>query len=251
MSQELKVNYQGTRPVYVTIRRADGQILVISTLTFEPYDATHYVSYALFLTDSLDGLYTGDMPAIPANDYDIYYSEQAGSFPAPSDYRVIDSISWSGTFVLPGDLLAYATIGETDAYFLSRLHNTDWVSADDPTKRIALAEATRIIDRLAFSGYKTSDAQSLEFPRNGSTLIPQAIKDATAEIAIALLSGIDPEREMRGLRVTSRRFSSVGTTYDARNAPVHILAGVPSATAWGLLLPYLADRGSVIVRRVS
>lgn len=251
MSKELRATYVGSNPVYVTIRRQDGQALLIASLTFEPDNAAHYTQYVLPLTAEGNNIYSGDMPPIPANTYDIYYSEQASVAPAPSDYTVIDTIDWSGTIVLPNDLLSYTSVGETDTYFASRLHNMDWVEATDPNKQIALAEATRIIDRLNFSGYKTSETQALEFPRNGSTIVPQAIKDATAEIALALLGGVDPERELRGLRVTSRRFSAVGTTYDPHGAPLHILAGVPSATAWGLLLPYLSDNRGIIVRRVS
>jgi hypothetical protein len=146
---------------------------------------------------------------------------------------------------------SYSTLAEADSYFEQRLHSQPWYDATNEDKIKALITATRIIDTLRFSSRKVNYDQATEFPRIDFNPIPEDIKSANNEIAFALIDGSDPESDYRSLRVTSRRYSSVGTNYDTRTTPLNVLVGVPSLTAWNLLQPYLAQSMSVNLHRVS
>lgn len=136
-------------------------------------------------------------------------------------------------------------------YFATRLRTTVWDSASSEDRVKALSEATRSIDRLAFKGAKTDPEQVLQFPRNCKETIPDAILQATYELALALLDEIDPDIEVRRLGVTSESYGGVRTTYDRSSIDQGTLAGIPSPTAWQLLTPYLADPGEITLSRVS
>lgn len=160
----------------------------------------------------------------------------------------------------------YATIADADAYFATRLYTDAWDDTDNTDKDKALMMATRIIDRLNFAGFKSAvqlaidngsdletadSSQELQFPRGSDTEIPNDIKLATYEIAFQLLDGFDPEQEARRLGQVSQGYSSVRTTYDRQFIQEYLNAGVPSAVAWNYLKPFLRDRGSVSIKRVS
>lgn len=87
----------------------------------------------------------------------------------------------------------------------------------------SLAKATLAIDRLyrgRFKGVKTAEDQPLEFPRNGSTTIPSAVAQATAEMAVLIFDDEDvyaqPQPMMTEERVkidvieTSKKYSGAG-----------------------------------------
>lgn len=143
----------------------------------------------------------------------------------------------------------YATVEEAQAYFDLRLNTGAWDDAVEGDKTKALSQATLIIDRLPISGDKYDPLQSNEFPREDG-LIPEGVQFATAEIAIALLDGVDPEIEMENLKMLSQSYSTVRSTYDRSLPSPHILAGVPSAVAWQYLMPYLVDISNVTLYRV-
>lgn len=93
---------------------------------------------------------------------------------------------------------SYPTLEEATAYFENRMHSTAWTSIVD--KESALITASRMLDwNLTFQGVKTSDVQSMQFPRVGivlpsgyevpSTVIPQEIKYAVYELALSFASG--------------------------------------------------------------
>lgn len=136
---------------------------------------------------------------------------------------------------------SYATIVEAQSYFDARLHTEAWDEADDATRDKALCQATRIIDRLNFLGCKTEENQALQFPRDGDTDIPDDIKSATDELALALLDGVSPDLEFENLFMVSQGYSSVRSSYDRSIKPPHVLAGIPSIAAWTFLKPYLRD----------
>jgi hypothetical protein len=115
----------------------------------------------------------------------------------------------------------------------------------------ALVTATEAIDRLGYSGYKTSVTQEREFPRNGDTTIADDIKKACAEEALSLLSGKDPEREQERVRVLMQQYATIKQEYDPDNLPLYILSGITSAKAWRYLLPYLRDIRGVRLDRAS
>jgi hypothetical protein len=145
---------------------------------------------------------------------------------------------------------SYQTIATATEYFKLRLNSQVWFAAEPSDQIAALATATRYIDRLNFIGTKTDSAQALQFPRGGDTAIPTDILWACNEIAIALLDGIDIERERENLDMSSQGYGNVRSTYDRSSKPAHILAGIPSIVAWNLLLPYLPDMRIVAVTRV-
>jgi len=145
----------------------------------------------------------------------------------------------------------YATIDDANNYFAGRLNTEDWDEATSVNQDKALIQSTRIIDRLNILGIKASTSQTLQFPRDSDTTVPQDIKDATCEIALALLQGIDPELEFENLDVVSQGFGAVKNTYGRATTKEHISAGVPSSVAWRYLKPYLRDVRTITIARVS
>lgn len=143
----------------------------------------------------------------------------------------------------------YITIADATIYFSERLHTEVWDEASNTDRLKALIMATRTIDKLNFIGDKTDSAQTLQFPRGGDSNVPDAIKEATCEVALRLLDGIDIDMEIENVRTNSSGISSVNNTYDARVVPEYVLAGVPSPTAWHLLKPYLRDARELSVTR--
>jgi hypothetical protein len=125
-----------------------------------------------------------------------------------------------------------------------------WDRALTAAKTKALAHATNIIDSLAYIGKKTDPNQVNEFPRDPGTTVPQDVKDATSEIALALLDGIDPEREREAISLESQGYSSARSTYNRNFVQAHVSAGVPSASAWNLLRKYIKDVQDFKIRRV-
>lgn len=143
-----------------------------------------------------------------------------------------------------------------DTYFSERLHTETWDSLGTSTdgtatKTKALKHATSILERLAYVGAQAVSGQELQFPRGTDTTIPTDMKNACAEIAIALLDGIDPDIEFKNLQESNNQFASIKSTRDVSQFPEHIVAGVPSVTAWRLIRPFLADGRSVMLTRVS
>jgi len=166
----------------------------------------------------------------------------------------------------------YVTIQEAQSFFDCKLHEVAW-SASNPNERVpALIEATRIIDSLNFKGSKaavctllTADpdatdaeirtaalTQELEFPRGTDTTIPERIQWACCEIAYALLDGVDPQFELENMSMNDHGIGSVRASFNRNQNPLeHFMNGVPSATAWKYLRPFLRDDKGVRLTRVS
>jgi len=147
----------------------------------------------------------------------------------------------------------YADTVYADTYFSERLRTSIW---DDTTessgdREKALKEATRLIDKLNYICEKYSDTQDLEFSRNASSVVPDAIKIACCEIAIALLDDIDPDMEIQNLTLKSQGVSSVRSTYERSFVLESFRNGIPSTIAWGYLKPYLRDSNTLDLSRVS
>jgi hypothetical protein len=98
-----------------------------------------------------------------------------------------------------GSIMAnsYVTEDEADDYFADRMHSALWDSVTN--KEAFLVSNSRILDwQLKFSGYKTSDIQSMQFPRTGIVLrsgyvvpsdtIPSEVKFAVFELTLASIS---------------------------------------------------------------
>lgn len=157
----------------------------------------------------------------------------------------------------------YGSVIDGDTYFSKRLRSFFWDDATLADRKKALVEAAQIIDSLNYSGSKTDSEQLRQFPRTApgsenpevvavsDTEVPANIEIAAYEIAIQLLSGIDPNIEVENLASSSQGFSTARTTYERAYVLEHIAAGVPSARAWNLLRPFLRDPASVGLSRVN
>ncbi len=170
----------------------------------------------------------------------------------------------------------YGLLADANEYFDNRLHEEAWYDAAANERPKALIKATQIIDALNFKGFKatvfdimfdenyeltdvTEDeireaeaAQELEFPRGEDIEVPIQIQVACWEIAHALLDGVDPDLDIENLGVVSQGYASIRTTYARSQAHVeHLMHGVPSATAWRYLKPFLRDADEIKLSRVD
>ncbi len=146
----------------------------------------------------------------------------------------------------------YISVADAALYFAARVNTDAWELATDSGKFKAIGHAGRIIDMLSFKGSKTVSTQALEFPRDGDATVPVAIVQACCEIALALLDNRDPDKL---LEATYNQSIGIGgalnITKDPTVVPDYIAAGVPSATAWRLLRPFMVDPYSVEIVRCS
>lgn len=145
----------------------------------------------------------------------------------------------------------YTSLLEAQAYFDTRLHVTAWSGASPLDRLKALNMATRDIDRLAYTDDKVVSTQDYEFPRGDDEDVPDDIKIACSEIALARLDGVDPDAELESASVKGERYAGVAVTYDRDSVPEHILAGIASATAWAYIKPFLQEPNNFKVSRVS
>lgn len=145
----------------------------------------------------------------------------------------------------------YGTWEDADNYFYMHPKYHDWNDIDRQDQIRYLIQATRIIDRLNFVGQKAEEDQQLQFPRTGATSVPIAILQASYEIALRLIEGYDPNIETDNLAKRSQGYAGTKTEYDRSYVPDYLKAGVPSPTAWNLLLPYLRDPNSIVLLRGS
>jgi len=94
---------------------------------------------------------------------------------------------------------AYLTVSEANSYLIHRPRANDWFVASTHERINALVTATELLDRyVKWNGEKADDAQALEWPRNyakdrygrniDNTIVPQAVKNATALLAEVLLT---------------------------------------------------------------
>ena len=108
------------------------------------------------------------------------------------------------------DANAYTTVAEADTYHLSMSNPAQWTSATDAQKESAIRRATTYIDDVyggSFRGVVASITQRLLWPRlsvvDGKTgvayvsdTIPRLLKEATAEVAVRVLAGIDLDPDL-------------------------------------------------------
>lgn len=102
------------------------------------------------------------------------------------------------------DANSYVSVADATGYFSLSYNRTAWADAANSDKEKSLAEATRLLDQFVqWNGYIASTTQRLRWPRTSvidqdgravsASVIPQAIKDATCELAYSILvnSGFD------------------------------------------------------------
>lgn len=111
---------------------------------------------------------------------------------------------------------SFVSVAEADAYVETRLNSSAWTG--DDAKKKAVIEATREISALTgWIGNRVDDTQALSWPRQGAVNpdspncslfetneIPQAVKDATSELAFQFLkagtsdvAAIDPNQNVQ------------------------------------------------------
>ncbi len=136
---------------------------------------------------------------------------------------------------------SYIDIEEADEYFAGRLHAESWSGADSETKEKALKQATKEIDRQPLTGRKTTDNQALAFPRYPDEEIPEAVKEACCEEALALLErGNSQRKKLQQEGVQSFSLGNMSETF-----AVGAGKGLLSQEAKELLKPWLL--GSVFI----
>ena len=80
---------------------------------------------------------------------------------------------------------SYVTVAEADAYHAIRPSANAWAALTEPEKEQRLVAASDYLDsQYIFNGKKTDENQPREFPRNGETDVPMAIKKAVFELAL-------------------------------------------------------------------
>lgn len=108
----------------------------------------------------------------------------------------------------------YVNLDEANEYFSTRLNVDAWASASDADKEKALIMATKAIDRQPLKGQKTDPSQLLAFPRYPDTEIPEAVKEACCEEALALLErGNSQRRKLQQEGVQSFSLGNMSETY--------------------------------------
>ena len=90
---------------------------------------------------------------------------------------------------------------------------------DEASSEIYLRRATRAINTLfRFTGEKYDEDQALHFPTGDDEpdVIPQAVKDATAEMVVIMFSGVDPmgslDEQVAGLTEISKKVGELSVT---------------------------------------
>lgn len=151
----------------------------------------------------------------------------------------------------PGSATAnsYITLAEAEQYQANRpAVGTTWALATEDQKNAAILWATKLMDSLwEWTSYPTTPTQALLWPRQGmlkkngweyvpDNVIPQELKDATAEYARQLLvSDRTGDSDIETLGVTSLRAGPVAFTFKesvvAKVMPDAIVSLIPPS--WG------------------
>lgn len=243
------------------VRFAATTLLANVYYTFVGIDGTQYITRTN--TNVVAGETTGDFKITIAS----WDSSKIGIF--TWDDSAGDSHN------VPVGVESYSSLSDATAYFASRMYSVIWSQSAIVSQQQSLNDATRIIDRFAYRGLPTREScgcpscghekwhwgnhweQKHTWPRIGIYLdlvpvdphkVPDQIVEAQYEIALALLKGFDPEREMRNASVVSRGYSSVRVAYNPNLVQDYLRWGVPSGAAWNLMLPFLNMDQDVAVR---
>ena len=140
---------------------------------------------------------------------------------------------------------SYASVAEADAYLAVRGDTSTWTALTTGEKESKLQWAAIYIDTLTFKGTRSTSTQALQWPRIGVwdrdgfevDGIPQALKNAQAEMAFQLIAN----DWTQGLGPVTNETLSVGSislgreTHRAFPAPVlallrPFLASIPGAS---------------------
>jgi hypothetical protein len=151
---------------------------------------------------------------------------------------------------------SYATVADGNAYHESHLYAAVWNAATDERKAQGLAWATRVLDtHIEWDGYKATSTQALRWPRSGmedadgecvaSNVVPEVLKQATAELARHLLTS-DPDAQAASLAAGAIKALKVGPIaieYAEGASSESVL--IPDVVL-AMLSPFGAWRGSTV-----
>ena len=136
-------------------------------------------------------------------------------------------------------LKQYATLDEADKYLTGVLNTEPWDLSTDVLRTKALIQATRSIQALNVPVF------------DDPLLVPEDFKIATTEIALKLLDGYDPEVEMYNTGIKSLGFDKLQQTNKSDEVPLHIIAGIPSISAFNILKAYMPDITTIHLGRAN
>ena len=149
----------------------------------------------------------------------------------------------------------YLTLSDAQVYFTGRLYLGAWAAASDEDREKALRMACRAIDREDYKGTLSTVTQTLAWPRAGVvdkdgreiaiTAVPQAIRDAQCEAALAFLVD-DPNADDGTAGVRSVTAGSVHVAYDGR-APVRRLPDAVLRLLKKFLAPNAGSASALLV----
>ncbi len=134
---------------------------------------------------------------------------------------------------------SFASLVEAEAYFDGHPSYTTWQAVEPTAKEAALMTATRYLCRaVRWLGSISVSTQALAWPRAyvydregraiSSTTVPQQVKDAVCELALAMRTKLDPGSGLR--LVTSETVGPVSYTYGDRRGGVDAF-GLPTVVA--------------------
>jgi len=118
---------------------------------------------------------------------------------------------------------SYISVSDADDYFSTHLYASDWNNASTTNKESALIMSTRILDeKIDWVGDKNTKEQALAWGRSGviddgynvdATIVPQPVKNATAEFAKNLIADNSTENA-DGKGLEKLEVGSVKLTFD-------------------------------------
>jgi hypothetical protein len=149
---------------------------------------------------------------------------------------------------------SYVTLEEANTYLAGRLHADTWTSASDSDKEKALLTACRHVEQLRYwDGNRpafTDPRQRLTFPRvqdidaDGAFIIPQSVKEAQCEEALALLARGAEQESRRALQASGVRSFAVDGLSESYESGADRQA-LLSAEARSLLAGYVSKAGVI------
>lgn len=114
---------------------------------------------------------------------------------------------------------SYLDVAAANAYFADRYGAEDWDGLGDTDKAKVLISAAMALDGgYNWAGYPTDPDQPLAFPRDAETDVPQKIKNAQAEMALAIVAAGSPTAAPEGVELSALEAGSVKLTYNTDRA---------------------------------
>lgn len=145
---------------------------------------------------------------------------------------------------------SYVTVDEANEYVKSHYTSEStirelWDETSDDDKLVILTVSADAINSLSLSGRKTYPDQENAFPRYPDTEVPQVVKSAQIENAIATLDSSSNEdvemyRKMWSFGIASYSIGNLSESVGTASGGASMLqSGIISTTAQSLLQPFI------------